>query len=235
MYRPVLLLQLGEAPEAVVRVHGTFATWYERAFGEKLHAHDGRKGGRGPEPRDFAGMIVTGSSASLARPEPWMDDACDLVLRAADAGVPVLGVCFGHQLIGRAFGAAVDKHPRGWEIGTSEVTLTEAGRRDPLFAGLGPTLRVNLSHEDHVEPGAAELTVLAGNAHSPLQAVAVDGHVRGVQFHPEMTGPIVKGYIAARRPVLAGLDPDALLARAADCPDGETVFANFRRAFVARS
>ena len=235
MYRPVLLLQLGEAPDAVVRTHGTFASWYERSFGESLHGHDGRRGGRGPEPRDFAGIIVTGSSASLTRPEPWMDDACDVLLRAADAGVPVLGVCFGHQLIGRAFGAAVTRNPRGWEIGTDAVSLTEAGRKDPLFAGLGPSLRVNLTHEDHVEPGGVELTVLAGNPHTPLQAVAVDGHVRGVQFHPEMNGAVIRSYIAARRPVLVGLDPDALAARAADCPDGLAVFANFRRHYVGRS
>jgi GMP synthase (glutamine-hydrolysing) len=235
MSRPVLLLQLGEAPEVVVRVHGTFSSWYERAFAERLHIHDGRPGGRGPEPRDFAGMIITGSSASLSRPEPWMDDACDLVVRAADAGVPVLGVCFGHQLVGRAFGAAVTKNPRGWEIGTGEVGLTDAGRRDPLFTGLAPTLRVNLTHEDHVEPGAAELEALAGNAHTPLQAVAAGPHVRGIQFHPEMTGAIIRSYIAARRPVLTGLDPDALSARAADCPDGIAIFANFRRAFVARA
>jgi GMP synthase (glutamine-hydrolysing) len=235
MHGPLLLFQLGEAPEAVRRVHGHFASWYERALATSLHGHDGRAGGRGPEPRDFAGVVITGSSASLTRPEPWMDDACDFVLRAADAGVPILGVCFGHQLIGRAFGAAVAANPRGWEIGTHAVELTDAGRRDPLFAGLGPSLRVNLSHEDHVAPGAAELTVLAGNPHTPLQAIAVADHVRGLQFHPEITGAIVAGYIDARRPVLSGLDPDVLLARAADCPDGPAVFANFRRHFVERA
>ena len=114
---------------------------------------------------------------------------------------------------------------------------------------------MNLTHEDHVEPGAAELTVLAANAQTPLQALAVDEprscrkrHAdtqwrrvasdaagRGVQFHPEITGSIIRGYIAARRPVLVGLDPDALMARAADCPDSLAVIANFRRAFVARA
>jgi len=193
--------------------------------------HDGRAGGPGPDVREFAGIIITGSSASLTQPEPWMDDACDLVRRAADAGVPVLGVCFGHQLVGRAFGATVAKTPGGWEIGTWDVTLTDAGRRDPLFAGLDPTLAVNLTHEDHVEPHAA-LTPLARNDRTPLQAVAVGEHVRGVQFHPEFSGAVMKSYIDARRSVLTGIDPDAL--RAEDCPSGPAVFANFRRAFVAR-
>jgi GMP synthase (glutamine-hydrolysing) len=232
MYRPVLLLLLGEAPEPVRRVHGAFATWYERAFGEPLHVHHGRDGRRSPEPRDFAGVIITGSSASLTAPEPWMDDACDLVRRAAEAGVAVLGVCFGHQLVGRAFGAAVVRNPRGWEIGTREVALTQAGARDPLFAGLGPTLHVNLTHEDHVEPDPA-LAVLAENGHTPLQAIAVGDHVRGVQFHPEFSGPVMASYIDARRSILTGVDPDTLRADA--CPAGAAVFANFRRAFVARA
>jgi GMP synthase (glutamine-hydrolysing) len=234
MHLPVLLLQLGEPPEAVRQLHGRFASWYERAYGEALAVHDGRAGRPPVDPRDFAGILVTGSSASLKRPEPWMDDAADLVLRAAERGVALLGICFGHQLIGRAFGGAVVRNPDGWEIGTADVDVTDEGRADPLFADLPARLRVNLTHEDHVEPGGA-LRVLATNAHTPIQAVAAGDHVRGVQFHPEITGAIMKTYIAARRPVLVGRDPDALIAGARDCPDGLAVIRNFRRAFVAHA
>jgi GMP synthase (glutamine-hydrolysing) len=231
MHRPVLLYQLGEPPEAVRQLHGPFADWYERAFGAALHTHDGRAGRPPVDPHDFAGILVTGSSASLTRPEPWMDDAAELVVPAADLGVALLGICFGHQLIGRAFGGAVVRNPDGWEVGTTFVDLTDEGRADPLFADLPASLRVNLTHEDHVEPSPG-LRVLATNAHSPVQAIAVGDHVRGVQFHPELTGAIMRSYIAARRPVLTGRDPDALLAAARDCPDGLAVIRNFRRAFV---
>jgi GMP synthase (glutamine-hydrolysing) len=193
--------------------------------------HDGRAGEPMPDPNDFAGIIVTGSSASLVRLEPWMEDAAAVVVRARDAGRPVLGVCFGHQLVGFAFGGRVVANPRGWEIGTSTVTLHDAGRRDWLFADLPDTLQVNLVHQDMIEPGStpASVQVLAGNDMTDVQAVAVDEHVRGVQFHPEGTGAIVRGYIDARRPLLTGRDPDALIAAATDSEHGIQVLRNFRR------
>jgi GMP synthase (glutamine-hydrolysing) len=232
MRRPVLLLQLGEAPEPVRRVHGPFATWYDRVWGAPLHHHDARGGGRGPDPHAYAGVVITGSAASLEALEPWMDDAAAFVLHAADAGVPVLGVCFGHQLVGYAHGGRVVKNPRGWEIGSFDIQVDAPD--DPLFAGLGATLRVNLVHQDVVEP-AAGVRVLASNRVTPVQALAVGEHVRGVQFHPEITGTILRGYLDARRSLLTDQDPDRLIAGAGDSPDGVAVLHAFRDRFVARA
>jgi GMP synthase (glutamine-hydrolysing) len=230
-----MLLQLGEAIESVRAVHGGYASWYERVWEGPLHIVDGRAGlPIKLEPRDFAGIIVTGSARSLVRPEPWMDDAADLVIRAHAFGTPVLGVCFGHQLIGRCFGAPVVVNPKGWEIGTWAVSVHDVD--DPLFTGLGHTLHVNLTHQDMVEPGAGgDFRVIASNEQTPVQALAVDEHVRGIQFHPELTGVITRGYIDARRALLIGQDPDALIERTGDCPDGVTVLRNFRRYFVEQA
>jgi GMP synthase (glutamine-hydrolysing) len=225
---PVLLLQLGEAPEPVRLRHGAFPTWYERVWGGPLTIHDGRAGGRGPEVRDFAGVIVTGSSASLTEVSPWMEDAAALVVHARDVGVPVLGVCFGHQLLGHAFGGRVVRNPAGWELGSFDVTLTDEGRADWLLEGLPPVARVNLVHQDMVVPGPGT-RVLGSSERTPVQVLAVGEHVRGVQFHPEITGEILRGYIDARRSLLTHDDPDVLLARAADSPHGEAVLRSFKK------
>lgn len=236
---PLLLLVLGEAPATVSQAHGAFAAWYERAAGEPLTVHDGRLAAGAAlathDVRDFAGVLISGSAASLAAPEPWMDAAAELVVRAHDAGVPVLGVCFGHQLVAHSFGARVVVNPRGYEIGTTRVELTPAGRADPLFADLPATLVVNQSHFDMVDAAPAKVAVLARNDQTEVQAVAVSSHVRGVQFHPEITGDIMRSYLAARRDAIRHRDPDALLAAAADCPEASRVIHNFRRHFVARS
>jgi GMP synthase (glutamine-hydrolysing) len=229
-----MLLQLGEAPPDFPTELGCYHRWFEHAWDGPLELVDGRPGARPqlPDARDYAGIIVSGSPASLAGAlEAWMDAAAELVRRAHEVGTPLLGVCFGHQLIGHAFGGRVVKNPWGWEVGTREVELNEAGRRDPLFAGLPARLRVNLTHRDIVDPATCPALVrpLASNEAAALQAVAVGTHTWGVQFHPEISGAIMRGYINARRPLLTEHDCDELHAGAEDCPDAVALLANFRR------
>jgi GMP synthase (glutamine-hydrolysing) len=233
----VLLLQLGEASEPIRVVHGGYAGWYERAWEGSITVFDGRGGAPAPDPRGLAGIIISGSPQSLVEPEPWMDVAGELIERAHEAGTPVLGVCFGHQLIGRVFGGRVVENPRGWEIGTHEVELTDAGAADPLFTGLPRRLKVNLTHRDMVELETlpAGIRVLAGNTRTPIQAVAVGEHIRGIQFHPEVSGAVCRGYLESRRHLLGADDAEALLAAASDCPDGLVMMRNFRRLFVEKS
>ena len=236
---PVLLFQLGEAPDPVKRVFGTYPAWYERAWGGPLRVHDGRVPGRTPDPKDFAGIVITGSRSSLAEAlrEPWMDDAADLVRRAHGCGTPTLGVCFGHQLIAHAFGARVVRNPLGWEIGSHDVEVHDHGRADPLFDELPARLTVNLTHEDIVDQASlagTPLRNLAASERCAVQVLAVDDHVRAVQFHPEIDGAICRAYILARRRLLQDQDPDALLAATGDSAHGVAVLRNFKRRFVKR-
>jgi GMP synthase (glutamine-hydrolysing) len=230
-----MLLQLGEAMDPIRDAHGGYRDWFEAAWGGPLTVVDGRPGGPHPDPRAFAGLIVSGSPASLCEPAAWMDDACALVIRAKDAGTPVLGVCFGHQLIGRASGGRVIENPAGWEMGTHEVRLHPRGQDDWLLAGLPARARVNLTHRDAICPDTrpGHLEVLAESDQTAIQAVAWGEHVRGVQFHPEITGAVAKAYIHHRRHLLRA-QADDLHARTTDAPDGVQVLANFRR-FVARA
>jgi GMP synthase (glutamine-hydrolysing) len=230
-----MLLQLGEAPESFPVDLGGYLRWFESAWDGPLELVDGRPeaGTRLPDPRDYAGVIVSGSPASLATDAPpaWMDDAAQLVRRAHEVGTPLLGVCFGHQLIGHAFGGRVINNPWGWEVGTRHVEVTDAGRADPLFAGLPARVRVNLTHRDIICPATcpAELRVLARNEAAEIQAVAVGDSTWGVQFHPEICGTIMRGYIHARRPLLdQHHDCDELHASSEDCPDAARLMHNFR-------
>ena len=190
--------------------------------------------------------MITGSPRSLVdgEIEPWMDDAAAFVRAADDVGLPVLGVCFGHQLVGYAYGGRVRTNPSGWEVGTVEVELTDEGARDPLFAGLPRRIRVNQSHRDEVETLGPMTRLLAGSAHTAHQAIAVGDHVRGVQFHPEMNAPVIQRIIAHRRPILAGdaarlgradYCVDSLIAGAGDTPDAERVLRNFVVELVGRA
>jgi GMP synthase (glutamine-hydrolysing) len=244
--RPVCILVCGAPPGPVAAEHGVFADWFRRLLA--AHPVDATvvdaTSGSLPAPKSVAAIIISGSPASVTEPEPWMEKSAELVRESARAGTPVLGVCFGHQVITAALGGAVRVNPLGWEIGTSEVELTEDGMADPLFAGLGPRLRVNFSHRDVVDPevlAPATFRVLARNAKSAVQAMSAGDAIRSVQFHPEFTGAATRAYLRERFDLVAadaasrdppGEHPSALLERTEDTPDGERVFHNFIRHWV---
>jgi GMP synthase (glutamine-hydrolysing) len=241
----ILLYQCGETDPNLQPHIGDYQMWFARVLGSdyvfEVHFAFDK-----PHHRlsGYDAMVLTGSPRSLVEPEPWMDDAAAFVRKADDAGVPVLGVCFGHQLIGYAYGGRVRTNPNGWEVGTVEVTLTVDGVSDPLFAGLPETLRVNQSHRDEVGELGPTTRVLAAGAHTPNQAIGVGDHVRGVQFHPEMNAPVIQRLIAHRRIILSddalrrarhGYCVDTLIARSTDTPDAERVLRNFVEHWVKRT
>jgi GMP synthase (glutamine-hydrolysing) len=241
----ILLYKTGETDPALLPQIGDYERWFARVLGPsytlEIHrAFDKPKHTIG----GYDGMVITGSPRSLVNPEPWMDDAAEFIRSADDAGVPVLGVCFGHQLIGYAYGGCVRQNPNGWEVGTVDVALTDEGARDPLFAGVPTALRVNQSHQDEVVTLGPTTKLLAASAHTATQAIAVGEHVRGVQFHPEMDALVIQRIVEHRRRILLddarrrcrdGFCVDRVIAGAGNCPDGERVLVNFVEQFVLKA
>lgn len=190
----VLLIHAGPALPALASRFGDFDRWFERALegaGVDWTVVRPFRGEALPAPEGFAATIVTGSHASVREGAPWMAAAARWIRDAVERDHAVLGVCFGHQLLCHAFGARVIRNPNGFECGTPEIALTEAGAADPLFAGMEPRVRFHQTHEDVATDLPPALRLLAGNPWTPVQAVAVR-NARGVQFHPEMTEEILR-------------------------------------------
>ena len=148
---------------------------------------------------------------------------------------PVLGVCFGHQLLGRALGGGVERHAAGPEAGTVEIELTEAGSRDPLFAGLPARLAVQECHEDHVQAPPPGAVVLARSDHTPLQAFAHGPRIRAVQFHPEFNEARLRALLESDRGWLDRVRPGlaaSTLGALREAPLGARVLANWLEAYV---
>jgi GMP synthase (glutamine-hydrolysing) len=223
----LLIVQTGTVAEPLRAEHGDYPSWFARSLDglartTTLAAHQGQRlSAAAVDHAGTAGIIVTGSplSATAGERQTWMDDLGHTLHDLGARGVPVLGVCFGHQLLCRAAGGDVVKNPRGREIGTVEVQLTEAGLRDPLFSWARPEPRgrieVQATHVDAVDPLPFGATVLASNENTPFQAVRFSETVASVQFHPELRPEALQALIASRaeRMRAEGMDPEAIAAK----------------------
>jgi GMP synthase (glutamine-hydrolysing) len=233
--RRVLVLQAGSC-EPVVRARlGDFPDWFARRLAARAALRVLRPYEEDlPRVAGLDGVLVTGSPASVLDPSPWMDASAAWLLEAART-VPVLGVCFGHQLLARALGGVVERNPRGREAGTGEVRLTAAGREDPLFAGCPERLLVQQTHEDHVRGVPPGATLLAENDFTPVQAYAVGDAIRCVQFHPEMDEARSRAYGEVRRARYDAQCPggaEAVMASLRETPDAARVLDNWLERFV---
>jgi len=138
-----------------------------------------------PEVDAFAGVIISGSAACVTAPEPWMDALADLILDASVSGVPVLGICFGHQMVAHTlFGERSVRKSATPEIGWTNIEVTAV---DELFAGIGERFNTFESHFDEVVV-CEGMQVFARSSRCDVQAFRVQGKpIWGVQFHAEMT------------------------------------------------
>lgn len=183
MTKRVLLLKPGVTSSKAVL--GDYEAWFARASGAQMHPVELHAGERAPGAGAFDAVIMTGSPLTVTQPVAWMERAADYLLEVAAQGTPVLGVCFGHQLLAWRAGAKVVRNPKGRELGTVSVELTPSGLGSPLFADFPQRFEVQATHEDMVVAGPG-LAVLATNAHCEVQAFALGPRTFGVQFHPEM-------------------------------------------------
>jgi GMP synthase (glutamine-hydrolysing) len=233
----ILIVQTGTAG-ALVPAHGDYPDWFRRALGASEEQMPvlrtapelgGEKLDREVLFRTKAkGVLVTGSPLSAAAKEGWMEELGEALLRAGQAGTPVLGVCFGHQLLGQSAGGEVARNPRGREIGTVQVQLTEAGRKDPLFSWAEASrIDVQATHAEAVLP-PPRATLLASNENCATQALRLSETVASVQFHPELEPQALRALIRSRAEQLRGegLDPVGLEASVRET-DGRRILRAF--------
>jgi len=182
-----------------------------------------------PVPDDISGAVITGSPAMVTDREEWSERTAEWLRGAVPAAVPILGICYGHQLLAHALGGRVASDPSGREIGTIEVRLETVAERDVLLGGLPSSFPAQATHQESVvelPPGAIEL---ATSAHPANHAFRVGPCAWGVQFHPEFDDNVMRSYLKARSAALRdeGLDPESLMMRVRPAPVAAQVLGRF--------
>jgi len=145
------------------------------------------------------GWIVSGSRRSAYEPEPWIEALAEFIRRVVDARRPLVGICFGHQLIALALGGEVSAAEVGWGVGAKSFRVVAGA---PWMQPGTGHFTILMSHKDQVQrlPEGAEL--LASADYCPVGAYRIEDHVFCVQGHPEFVPELSRVLIEKRRPVL---------------------------------
>ncbi len=239
MTQPFLILETGQ-PVASMRRHGGFPHWIRVAAGlsrDEAVVVDVEHGAPLPSREGFAGVIVTGSGAMVTDRLAWSEATADWLREAAHAGLPLLGICYGHQLIAHALGGEVGWHPDGREMGTVEIERLAPSNDDPLFAGLPERFAAQATHLQSVLRIPEGATLLARSDHDPVHAFRWGDAVWGLQFHPEFSATHMQGYVRARRIAMQreGLCPDTARRGVRATPHARRVLQRFVRHVRAAS
>jgi len=229
--RPLLILKAGNTYPEVIREHGDFDDWIRAKLyrGEPLEVIEVfRDETEMPDPARYAGFIITGSHDDVTGHAPWVERLAGYVMYLLEQRRPVLGICFGHQLLAYAAGGEVANHPRGQELGTVEVKLLQDAKKDPLLRGLPKRFPVHVNHAQTVKRLPKDATVLARNDFENTHVFRT-GTGWGTQFHPEYTGDIMRAQIHAQYDEIkrSGRNPDELLQQVSDKDYGKMVLRNF--------
>ncbi|MBV8634618.1 MAG: glutamine amidotransferase [Burkholderiaceae bacterium] len=188
---------------------------------------DPRKGDALPALGEISGAIVTGSHAMVTERLDWSEASAAWMAQFVEHEVPLLGICYGHQLLAHAMGGEAGYNPRGMEIGTREIQLL--GVNDALLGGLPQTFSAQTVHQQSALRLPPDAVLLAASERDPYHAFRIGTAAWGVQFHPEFGAAAMRAYVRHLAPLVVkqGDDAEALEQSVRETPVAAAVLARF--------
>jgi GMP synthase (glutamine-hydrolysing) len=192
------ILQTGHVPDTLQADNGDYPAIFERFLANKglnfeNYAVVDEEFPAGPDAAE--GWLITGSRYGAYEDLPWIAPLEDLIRAIYAEGLPMIGVCFGHQIIAQALGGKVEKFAGGWSVGRHNYSLA------------GETLAINAWHQDQVITRPADAEVVCSTAFCENAALLYGDRAFTIQPHPEIDRRYLKGLLEERAP---GLVPEPL-------------------------
>lgn len=197
------ILQTGLAPEALSPELGDYPDMFARLLdghGFTFRTYRVVEGEFPQGVRDCDGWLITGSRHGVYEDHPWIAPLEQFIRDAFAARVPVVGICFGHQIVAQAMGGKVERYAEGWAVGATDYDFG------------GENLTLNAWHRDQVTRAPEGAKVIATNDFCANAALLYDDRALTVQAHPEFRPAFVDGLMKTRG---KGLVPDEVMAAAA--------------------
>jgi GMP synthase-like glutamine amidotransferase len=193
------ILQTGQSPEPLRDDFGDYPDMFARLLAERglefrtfhVEAMEFPQG-----VHDCDGWLITGSRQGAYEDHPFIAPLEDLIRKAYAEKVPLVGICFGHQIVAQAMGGKVEKFAKGWAVGPQDYDFG------------GKTVRLNAWHQDQVVEKPANATTIASNAFCQYAALLYDDRALTVQAHPEYGTDFIAGLMMTRG---KGVVPDKVM------------------------
>ncbi len=195
------ILQTGHAPDEVRDELGDVNTFFMRLLDGQdfsFETYAVVDDAFPDSPTDCDGWLITGSKHGAYEDLPWIGQLETLIRDIYATARPLVGICFGHQIIAQALGGKVEKFDGGWAVGRQ------------TYDWQGEQVSLNAWHQDQVVQRPENATPLACNDFCENAALVYDNRVFTLQAHPEFGDPMIDGLIQAR----AGTVPPALIETA---------------------
>jgi GMP synthase (glutamine-hydrolysing) len=212
------IIKTGSTFPRIKQRAGDFEDWIIESSGlptaavDVVNVHEGEAL---PSVEKLAGVIITGSPAMVTDQDAWMRALTAWLPSVVGLNIPLLGICFGHQILAQAMGGQVDFHPQGREIGTVAISLTTEGKRDALFGDFPESFKAHVTHAQTVTVLPQNACRLAENPFETTHAFRLGENAWGVQFHPEFSAAIMASYIDEQAATLLGNGRDVAVLQAA--------------------
>lgn len=197
------ILQTGQAPDALRAEMGDYPEMFARLLADRgleFRAYHVEGMEFPQDVHECEGWLITGSRHGAYEDHPFIRPLEDFIRRAYAARVPLVGICFGHQIIAQALGGKVERFEKGWAVGPTDYDFG------------GERITMNAWHRDQVTELPPEATRAASNAFCENAALVYGDRAFSVQAHPEFTDRFVEGLMRTRG---KGVVPDAVMADAA--------------------
>ena len=185
-----------------------------------------------------ADMILLGGSGhySAAAESTWLERALDTLREIHHVAKPTFASCWGFQAMARALGGRCVNDLANAEVGTIELTLTAAGRADPLFGELPPVFAAQAGHEDRVTELPSDAVLLASSSRVAEQAFRFTGRpIYCTQFHPELDrAAMLERLVAYPEYVarIARVSYDDFVQSLGETPEANSLLKRFATMFI---
>ncbi|MFT7004778.1 MAG: GMP synthase (glutamine-hydrolyzing) [Sulfurimonas sp.] len=228
----IYILKIGETFESTKNKFGDFNLWVRKFLGKSnktiktIHILNNQKL---PNLQSAAGFIITGSHAMVSEELQWSVELEKYIQKIASKNIPLLGICYGHQLIAKALGGRSAFNKKGVEIGRVKIKLSKSSLNDPLLKDLPKLFYAYETHYQSAVKLPLTAIILASNTKDNHQAVRFTKYIWGVQFHPEFDANIMKEYIMNQKEALTknGFSVDTLLKNVKSCNMSHKILSNF--------